>query len=212
LYVREYMKSPVITVAADMLLDDASRLMYEKGIKRLPVVENGKLVGLVTRTLLREAVPTTASPLSIYGTIYQLSKMKVRDVMITDVVTVTPDMTVEAAAALGAKKRVGTLPVVDKGGSVVGIFTSTDLHRVLTETLGFGQKGVRIRVSSEKGVNQGQVMEALMKHKTEFISAFWEKVPGTNQRKLNLHLAAEEVGEIVDELAKSGFEVEVEKS
>ena len=135
MYVRDCMKKPVITVTPDTLLDDALMTMHEKHIRRLPVVDNGKLLGLVTRHGVKEAVPTSVVPLSIWGIHYQLSKMKVRDVMITDVITVKADNTIEEVAILSEKHRIGTFPVVDDKGNLVGILTNTDLLHLMVKLL-----------------------------------------------------------------------------
>jgi len=129
------MKKPVITVTPDTLLDDALMTMHENHIRRLPVVDDGKLVGLVTRHGVREAIPETVVPLSIWGIHYQLSKMKVRDVMITDVVTVKLDNTIEEVAILSEEHKIGTFPVVDDRGNLVGIITNTDLLHVMVKLL-----------------------------------------------------------------------------
>ena len=210
MYIHQYMKSPVITVTPDTLLDDALRTMYENHVRRLPVVENGKLVGLVTRYGLREAMPETAMPLSIWGIHYQLSKMKVRDVMITDVVTVTPDTTVEAAAALGEQHKIGTLPVVDKKGKLVGILTGTDLLHLLAQILGFSQKGMRLHISSCPVLNcQGQIMETLVKHKANILSAFPVPLANAQQEDFVIHLDTERADAIVEDLKKVDLKVEV---
>jgi acetoin utilization protein AcuB len=133
--VRDFMKSPVFTVTPDTLLDNALETMREKHVRRLPVVENGKLVGLVTRDRLREAIPPFPTPLTLWGLHYQLSRMKVRDVMITDVIVVHPDDTIKGALALSEKHRIGTLPVVDDNGNLVGILTNTDLAHVVAKLL-----------------------------------------------------------------------------
>jgi len=129
------MKKPVITVTPDTLLDDALMTMHENHIRRLPVIDDGKLVGLVTRHGVREAIPETVVPLSIWGIHYQLSKMKVRDVMITDVVTVKLDNTIEEVAILSEEHKIGTFPVVDDRGNLVGIITNTDLLHVMVKLL-----------------------------------------------------------------------------
>ena len=72
--------------------------------------------------------------MTIWGIHYQLSKMKVRDVMINDVITVTPDNTVKEVATLSMKHEIGTFPVVDRNGILVGILTNTDLLHVLVNT------------------------------------------------------------------------------
>jgi acetoin utilization protein AcuB len=133
--VRDYMKSPVFTVTPDTLIDTALETMREKHVRRLPVVENGKLVGLVTRDRLRGAIPSFPTLLTLWGLHYQLSRMKVRDVMITDVIVVHPDDTIKEALTLSEKHRIGTLPVVDDNGSLVGILTSTDLVHVAAKLL-----------------------------------------------------------------------------
>jgi acetoin utilization protein AcuB len=133
--VRDYMKSPVFTVTPDTLIDNALETMREKHVRRLPVVENGKLVGLVTRDRLRETIPSFPTPLTLWGLHYQLSRMKLRDVMITDVIAVHPDDTVKEVLALSEKHRIGTLPVVDDNGNLVGILTSTDLVHVVAKLL-----------------------------------------------------------------------------
>jgi len=133
--VRDYMKSPVFTVTPDTLIDNAMEMMREKHIRRLPVVENGKLVGLVTRNIIREAIPSPPAPLTLWGLHYQLSCMKVRDVMITDVIVVHPDDTIKAVLAVSEKHRIGTFPVVDDNGNLVGILTSTDLLHIMVKLL-----------------------------------------------------------------------------
>jgi len=77
--VRDYMKSPVFTVTPDTLIYNAMETMREKHVRRLPVVENGKLVGLVTRKTIIEATPSPSTALTLWGLHYQLSCMKVND-------------------------------------------------------------------------------------------------------------------------------------
>jgi acetoin utilization protein AcuB len=212
MYVREYMKTPVITVTPDTLLDDALRTMNQHHIRRLPVVVNGKLVGLVTRHGLQEATPPLPTPLSMWAAHYQLSRMKVRDIMITDVITVTPDSTVEEAAALLEQQKIGTLPVVDKDGNVVGILTGSDLLRLLTQVMGFGQKGVRLHIlnlGSNKEIRQRQIMAILSRHEVDVLSAFSVPLADVQQEDFIVHLDTEEAVEIVEELKKLGLKVEV---
>jgi acetoin utilization protein AcuB len=134
--VRDYMKSPVLTVTPDTLIDNALETMREKHVRRLPVVEDGKLVGLVTRNMIEQAVPRSPAPLTLWGIHYALSCTKVRDVMITDVVVVHPDDTIKEVVTLSAKRQIGTFPVVDENGSLVGILTNTDLLHIMARLVG----------------------------------------------------------------------------
>jgi acetoin utilization protein AcuB len=131
--VRDYMKSPVFAVTPDTLIDNALETMREKHVRRLPVVENGRLVGLVTRNIIAEAIPPSPAPLTLWGIHYELSRMKVRDVMITDVVAVHPDDTIKEVVALSEKHEIGTFPVVDENGNLVGILTNTDLLHIMAK-------------------------------------------------------------------------------
>ena len=131
--VRDYMKSPVFTVTPDTLIDNALGTMHEKHVRRLPVVKNGKLVGLVTRNMIAEAMPPSPAPLTLWGIHYELSRMKVRDVMMTDVIVVHPDDTIKEVVALSEKHEIGTFPVVDEDGKLVGILTNTDLLHIMAK-------------------------------------------------------------------------------
>jgi len=133
--VRDYMKSPVSTVTPDTLIDNAMETMREKHVRRLPVVENGKLVGLVTRNIIREATPSAPTLLTLWGLHYQLSCMKVRDVMRTDVIVVHPNDTIKEVLGISEKHRIGTFPVVDDNGNLVGIITGTDLLHIMVKLL-----------------------------------------------------------------------------
>ena len=133
--VRDCMKSTVITVTPDTLIDNAIETMREKHVRRLPVVDKGKLVGLVTRNIIIEATPSSPAPLTLWGIHYALSCIKVRDVMITDVIAVHPDDTIKEVVAISEKHRIGTFPVVDANGNLVGILTNTDLLHILAKLL-----------------------------------------------------------------------------
>jgi CBS domain-containing protein len=104
--------------------------MKECNIRRLPVVENGRLVGIVTLGDIREASPSAATSLSIYELNYLLSRLTIGQIMTRDPITITPDTSIEAAARLMLEHKIGGLPVVD-GTRVVGIITESDIFRLL---------------------------------------------------------------------------------
>jgi len=212
MYIREYMTSPVITISSDTLLHDAQHIMYENDIQHLPVVDGGNLVGLITQERLREAEPLPTTGLTMWDLHYSLTRMKVSYVMAKNVVTVTPDTTVEEASVLAQKNSVSALPVVDDKGSLVGIITTTDLYRITTQALGFGDKGVRIHVlRPAEGVVPCDVLEVLCKHKPRMLSIFQVAPVGSEERNLVLHLATEDPGPIVDDITKLGYHVEVRR-
>jgi CBS domain-containing protein len=119
-----------ITVGPNTTLPEAARLMKECNIHRLPVVDNERLVGIVTLGDIREASPSNAHSLSIYELNYLIARLTVGEIMTRDPITVTPDMSVEAAARLMLEHKIGGLPVMD-GDHLVGIITETDIFRLL---------------------------------------------------------------------------------
>lgn len=143
--VGERMSHPVITIGPDVSVTEALRLIKNERIRRLPVVQKGKLVGIVSENDLLNASPSKATTLSVWEIPELLEKIKVRDVMSTRVHTVTVDTPLEEAARIMADQKVGGLPVL-KDGKMVGIITDSGLLRIFLEMLGARELGVRINV------------------------------------------------------------------
>ena len=131
LHVKDWMTRRVITVDPRTSLPDAHKLMRTNNIRRLPVVKRGRLVGIVTRSDIREASPSEATTLSIWEMHYQLSKLSVAVIMTKDPYTVTPDTTIKDAAKLMYTYKFGGLPVVNDAGELQGIMTESDIFRIL---------------------------------------------------------------------------------
>jgi acetoin utilization protein AcuB len=151
--VGDRMTSPPITVTADTSIDRALELMREQQVRRFPIVSKGnRLVGIVSEKDLLYASPSPATTLSVYEIPYLLSKIKMRDLMTQEVITVTRDTPLEEAARIMADNKVGGLPVVE-GDKVVGIITETDIFKLFLEMLGAREEGVRLTVlvPEEKG-------------------------------------------------------------
>jgi acetoin utilization protein AcuB len=141
--VGERMSHPVIVVTPDMTVLDAVDLLRREHIRRAPVVQDGKLVGIVSEKDMLNASPSAATLLSVWEVNYLVSKIKVKDVMTKRVLTTTEDTPIEEAARVMADSRVGGLPVL-RDGKVVGIITETDVFKIMLEMMGARQKGVRI--------------------------------------------------------------------
>src|SRR4030066_1472226 len=107
--VRDVMTWNVVTVTSDMPIMEARKIMDAHGIRRVPVVDRGKMVGMVSKERITRTAPSPATSLSVWEINYLLAKMTVKEIMSKEVVTVHPDMTVEAALALAQTKGVGAL-------------------------------------------------------------------------------------------------------
>ena len=210
MYVRDYMNKNVISVPPDMLINDAQQLMKQNKTRRVPVVENGKLVGMITQTSLRDAAPSQATSLSVWELNYILAKMKVSDVMTRNVITVTPDTTLEDAALLGYRHGVGALPVIEDG-HMVGILTETDTFRVLLEVLGTRETGIRLRIHQHDASKKqmiGEIATVLNKHGYTIQSIFKVHAPGRPHPDVVVRLVSPEANAALEELTALGYKVE----
>jgi len=152
--IEEFMTKNVITVGPETNLLDAQKLMIEKKIRRLPVIDKGKLVGIVTEHDLFESTPSRINPMGAQQLHYILSSMKVKDVMTRNPITVSPQTLFEDALRMGQEKRIGSFPVVENG-KLVGIITESDIVRFLIHALGIGKEGSRITITGlEKKLDQ----------------------------------------------------------
>jgi CBS domain-containing protein len=133
--VKYWMTKDPVTIAPDALVSDAARIMKEHGFRRLPVMDNGRLAGLVTYRNILEAQPSSVSTLSVHEARYLASKVLVKDVMRKNPITVGPDDDVLTAMLDGHQKGLGSYPVVD-GDKLVGIVTATDLFNLVIHILG----------------------------------------------------------------------------
>ncbi|MCZ7546793.1 MAG: CBS domain-containing protein [Anaerolineae bacterium] len=131
--VQDWMTCELITITSHTLLPEAKRLMQEKGIRRLPVVDEGKLVGIVTWGDIREAWASDATSLSVFELETLLVALPVCEVMTPNPITVTPLTTIARAAQLMLKHKIGGLPVRDHRGRLVGIITESDIFRMLVQ-------------------------------------------------------------------------------
>lgn len=148
MFVGDRMSHPVIFVSPETKVQEARQLMKDEGIRRMPVIEKGKLVGIVSDYDLLNASPTKATSLSVWEINYLLSKITVGEVMTKDVTTITKDTPIEEAARIMADEGVSGLPVMD-GDKVEGIITETDLFRILLELMGARDVGVRVTMLLE---------------------------------------------------------------
>lgn len=137
--VKHWMTSNPITVKPNTPVMEASKLMKEHGIRRLPVLKGDKVVGIVTHRNLLEASPSAATTLSIHELNYLIAKLEVKDVMQKDPICVSPEDSVMEVMMLGHQKGIGAFPVVDNG-RLVGIASETEIFRAVMHLFGAKQE------------------------------------------------------------------------
>ena len=146
MFVKNFMQTDVLTVSSDDSIYDALKLLKDHNFRRMPVVDNGKLIGIVTRKAIREASPSKATSLSVHELNYLLSKMCVADVMKKNVITTTGDTPIEEAGLTMHRKQIGGLPVME-GDKMVGYISSNDLFRAIVMINGLDKPIARIIVA-----------------------------------------------------------------
>jgi acetoin utilization protein AcuB len=206
--IRDIMTKNVITVDPNSLVLDAQKIMKENNIRRLPVVDKGKVVGIVTKHDLLEASPSPATSLSVHELNYLLSKMKVKEIMKKNPITLGPDTPFEEALKIGQEKKVGSFPVVDNG-KLVGITTESDIVRFMTRALGIREEGSRITIEGLGGklTDLEKIISIINQHQTIILSMM--SLPRTEKKDwmIVLRLKTSKPDPIVKDFKKAGFNI-----
>jgi acetoin utilization protein AcuB len=141
LLVKDAMTREVVVLAPETTAAEALALCRERRVRHLPVLEEGRLVGIVSDRDLRSAAPALGDP----NLVSALEQIRVSDVMTRDVQTARPDDPIEEAANTMRERSIGCLPVVEDG-ALVGIVTSSDVMEALVYLVGAHEPGSRLEV------------------------------------------------------------------
>ncbi len=154
MFVSDRMTRNPISISPDDKIDSAAALLKEHKIRRLPVVDHGKLVGIVTEKDLMRVSPSAATTLSRYEINSLLAKISIREIMSDKVIAVNENDPIEEAALLMSMNKIGGVPVVTDVGTVVGVITETDIFNALVEIMGLseGKDRITIEVDNKVGV------------------------------------------------------------
>jgi acetoin utilization protein AcuB len=128
------MSSFPITIQRKGSLAEAHKLMTRNNIRRLPVMDGTKLIGIVTLTDVLEAEPSDATSLNIFELNYLLDTLTVDRIMTKEVVTVAPDDALQSVASEMLARKIGGLPVT-QDGELVGVITESDIFRAFVELI-----------------------------------------------------------------------------
>jgi acetoin utilization protein AcuB len=142
--VMDWMSAPVITVDVHDSMQHAVNLMTENKIGTLPVMQNNKLVGIVTDRDLKEAAPSSVAVFDIKQILRHLSQVKMENIMTREPITVPPDFTIEEAAEKLQDNNISGCPVLDRAGDLAGIITKNDIFRAMTSITGMSKRGLQL--------------------------------------------------------------------
>jgi acetoin utilization protein AcuB len=206
--IGDIMTENPLTVDSETSIFDAKRIMRENNIRRLPVVDKGRLAGMVTERMILEASPSPATSLSIHELHYLISKMKVKEIMVKNPITISPDTTFEEALLLGQEKRIGAFPVMDKG-KLVGITTESDLIRFITSIWGAREKASTIIID---GISQRfglfkEIVSIIDRHEVPILGIMTYIALGRVDCCLIIRVKTKDVDSLVKDLKKARFKV-----
>ena len=203
LRVRDSMTREVVTLGPEASVAEAWGLCQELKIRHLPVVEGGRLVGLVSDRDLRDVSPPRGSG----GERETLGWVRLRDIMSTDLVTIHPLDTIEHAAREIYDRRIGCLPVV-ADGELVGIITSSDMMRTLIELVGAHGFGswVEVEVPNQPGM-LANVTDVIRERQVNIAGVFLAPAPRASNRVIVLRLETMNPTGIVRSLQDAGYKV-----
>ena len=209
-FMREKIQRNPATIGPDASFFDARKLIHEKGVRHLPVVDKkNKLVGIVTDRDIREAAPSDATTLSFYELNYLLENLKVSAFMTPreKLFVITPDTLIEEAVQLMHDNKIGCLPVLE-GDKLYGIFTATDALEHLVEIFGLREKGTRLTVALEDkpGTMLG-ILEIFKRHNVNVISIVSPSYKVEGKRLVAIRIRTESYEGIVKDLEKADYPV-----
>lgn len=168
--VKDWMTRDPVTVTDETSMMKAIHLMKQNRFRRLPVMHENQLVGIITDRDLKEASPSKATTLDVHELYYLLAELQVKDIMTRNPITVSSQDTVEHAAQLMLENTISGLPVVDKG-QLVGILTQSDVFRAFMHITGIQQAGVQfaLRLEDKPGLIK-EVVDLLRARGARFVS------------------------------------------
>lgn len=141
--VGKRMAHPVITISPDLPITEGLNLMHHEKIRRIPVLQGGKLVGIISDQDMLNASPTPTESLSIAEVNQLISRITVEEVMEPEVRTIETSTPIEEAARIMSDNNIGALPVLENN-RVVGIITETDLFKIFLDLMGARDEGIRV--------------------------------------------------------------------
>lgn len=208
--VKDRMSSDVKTATMETSMMEALRIMEEFKIRRIPIMDKNRLVGIVTLSDLNRATPSPVTSLSIHEINYLLGKTKLKDIFPKkqQVITIGSENYIETAAKRMRANNISGLPVVDNG-KLVGIVTETDIFDALIDILGVHQPHSRLDLYVPDG--QGRLAEItgiIAQQGTNILNAVAYYDEKKDLYKVIIRVEALETAALVEELGSHGYQID----
>lgn len=210
MFVSERMSKDLITVGPDVTIFEAKKLMAEKEIRHLPVIDPaGKLLGIVSDRDIRAAMPSTLLKKADYDiTLSKIMNFPVRDIMTANPLTIYAYYTIQDSLLVMQKKKVGALPVIDQDGYLKGLLSVRDLLRAFVNVLNIDEPGCLLCIIvKEKQGQMKKIVDIITEEKISLGSVLVARVWDKEKRAVFPYLLTNNVVNVKKRLIESGFEL-----
>ena len=204
--IKDWMATTILTVDANTSVMRAGRTMKDNTIRRLPVVSQGKLAGIITDRDLKEASPSSKTEMDMHELYYLLSEMKVKDVMTGNPICLNQNDTLEKAAVVMLNEKISGLLIVDTEDNLVGLLSESDVLRGFIHATGIQDGAFQIVMDmSDAGGSVSKLIDVLRQNKARVLSiltSFDDAPAGSKRVSVRIMPYNGEVDELVKELEK----------
>jgi acetoin utilization protein AcuB len=202
--IKDWMATTILTVDANTSVMRAGRTMKDNNIRRLPVVSQGKLAGIITDRDLKEASPSSKTDMDLHEMYYLLSEMKVKDVMTEAPIRLHLDDTLEKAALVMLTEKISGVVVVDKDENLVGLLSESDVLRGFIHATGIQDGAFQIVMDmSDAGGSVSRLIDVLRQNRARVLSiltSFDDAPAGSKRVSVRIMPYDREVGDLIKEL------------
>jgi acetoin utilization protein AcuB len=147
--VKQWMATKPIIIDENISIMKACQLMKEYSIRRIPVVKQDRIVGIVSDRDIKDAAPSKTASMDDHNLYYLLSETRIKDIMTRHPLTLRENDSVEKAAVIMLENRISGLPVVNDQDQVVGMITQTDIFKVMVSITGIYRSPIQLACNVE---------------------------------------------------------------
>ncbi len=202
--IKDWMATTILTVDANTSVMRAGRTMKDNNIRRLPVVSQGKLAGIITDRDLKEASPSSKTEMDLHEMYYLLSEMKVKDVMTDNPVCLSLGDTLEKAAVVMLNKKISGLLIVDEDDNLVGLLSESDVLRGFIHATGIQDGAFQVCMDmSDTGGSVSKLIDVLRQNRARVLSiltSFDDAPAGSKRVSVRIMPYNGEVDQLIKEL------------
>ncbi len=212
--VRNWMQPNPTVLTGDTLLSEAKRILSEANVHALPVVDNGRLRGLITRAGCLRAAHAALRTQDTDELSYFSNCVKVKDIMVRNPATIDADDTMEHCLQVGQEHGVGQLPVMD-GGNVVGMISAIEMFSLAAHFLGAWEKrsGVTLAPIELKPGTMGRITDIVESAGAELLAIYpigighQDASSAAHAKKVIVRFHAADTDAVTRALEHAGFEI-----